>query len=258
MSFYSSKFKIRSTEVDINDNMYPSSIVRLLMETGNRQMEDRKPTYYELLQNNMSFILVRFAFELKDQIKRGDSVEVRTWISPHKAATIPRSYLVIRNGEEVLKAHSDWTVVSLSEKKIIGAADVGLSNYDADEALALEHTKLRFRFAKDRTWEEAGNHLVRYDEIDRNMHMNNTYYENMFWSRVPEVSDKELRSFSLAFFHEAALDSRIDIFRSELGENIKEKGLIPDDKDSKTYLFRSTVGGERNCEAVIRTASLIR
>lgn len=45
MSTYREHYSVSSHDVDINNNIKPSSLARLMQETANHNMRDRRPTY---------------------------------------------------------------------------------------------------------------------------------------------------------------------------------------------------------------------
>ena len=101
MSTYIEHYSISSHDVDINNNIKPSSFARLMQETGNHNMRDRRPTYEELFDNGQSFIATRILYEVVDQIHSYDEIDVHTWAATGKAATYVRCFLVKR-GEEIV------------------------------------------------------------------------------------------------------------------------------------------------------------
>ncbi len=56
---YTEKYKVTSHDVDVNNNMKPSLVLRYMQETANHQMRDRKPSYYDLFFAGKSFIITR-------------------------------------------------------------------------------------------------------------------------------------------------------------------------------------------------------
>ena len=88
MSTYIEHYSISSHDVDINNNIKPSSFARLMQETGNHNMRDRRPTYEELFDNGQSFIATRILYEVIDQIHRYDEIDVHTWGDDRKGGNL--------------------------------------------------------------------------------------------------------------------------------------------------------------------------
>ena len=185
-----------SYDVDANNNAKPTIIAKLLNETANLHMKDRRPTYYELFFKGLSFIAVRMAFEIKEQLHPYDEVDVYTWTAEGKGATFFRCYSIERDGVEVVRAYSEWTVVNLNTGKLCHRDEIDLSNYEVDDIHELD-TPVKFHFPSNLEFEKCGEHVVEYTDTDMNGHMNNTIYQNMIWDFVPDVEHKKLTAFSL-------------------------------------------------------------
>ena len=100
MNCYTEHFVISSHDIDINGNVRPSIVCRLMQETANHHMRDRKPTYNELFEKGQSYIAIRMAIEQPAQLHMYEEVSVDTWTCSGKGATFLRCYR-IRRGDEV-------------------------------------------------------------------------------------------------------------------------------------------------------------
>ena len=245
--YYSENLEIMSHDVDGNNNARPSIIARLMQETANHHMRDRRPTYYELFQEGKSYILVRFACELIEQLHPYDKVEVRTWTCEPKGATFKRNYEIVKEDRIIAKAYSEWAVVDIKSDRILRANQVDHKNYERGDQIELL-IPIKFHFADSHEFKHVGHKHVGYTDCDMNMHMNNTHYQDMLWDYIPEVQDKKMTAFSLRFMAEAHMGSNIEI-------EMAESDLIPDASGGKeTWMFRTEVGGRQNVEAIINTS----
>lgn len=245
---YAEHFTLMSHDIDINGNVRPSIISRLMGETANHHMRDRRPTYYELFDEGKSFIATRMAFELRAQLKRYDEVEVRTWYCPGKAATWVRCFTIERGGETVARAYSEWAVADRLRGGLCRVSEIDMSNYESDEPLRMK-VPVRFRFPADAAFEKCGEKTVVYSEVDMNLHMNNTYYQDMIWNCVPGVEHRKVTSFSLRFMAEAPLGHDIEIWRAPM-----EKTLNDGCGAEESWYFRTLVDGRTNTESIVCAA----
>ena len=239
MSKYKRHFTVMSYDVDANNNAKPTIIAKLLNETANLHMKDRRPTYYELFFKGLSFIAVRMAFEIKEQLHPYDEVDVYTWTAEGKGATFFRCYSIERDGVEVVRAYSEWTVVNLNTGKLCHRDEIDLSNYEVDDIHELD-TPVKFHFPSNLEFEKCGEHVVEYTDTDMNGHMNNTIYQYMIWDFVPDVEHKKLTAFSLRYMAEAPMGSTIEIYRAKAAEY------------DEGYYFKTIVGGKANTAALVR------
>lgn len=252
MAKYKRHFVIMSYDVDANNNVKPTIIAKLLNETANLHMRDRRPTYYELFFKGLSFIAVRMAFEIKEQLHPYDEVDVYTWTAEGKGATFFRCYSMERDGIEVVKAYSEWTVVNLNTGKLCHRDEIDFSNYEVDKLHRFE-TPIKFHFPSDLEFEKCGEHIVEYADTDMNGHMNNTIYQNMIWSYVPGVEHKKLTAFSMRYMAEAPHGSRIEIFRAKVTGDVAD-GLGSEER----YYFKTIVDGNVNTASLVSCAETER
>ena len=241
-----------SYDMDANNNAKPSVIATLFQETANHHMRDRRPTYYELFFSGKSFIAVRMAFEMKEQLHPYDEVDVYTWTAEGKGATFFRCYTMEREGIEVARAYSEWTVADLNTGKLCHRDEIDFSNYEVDELIDM-HVPVKFHVPADTEFEKCGEHLVEFCDTDMNGHMNNAAYKNMIWNRVPAVAGKKLTSFSMRFMAEAPLGSTIEIYRAK-AEAPVEDGCGA----QESYYFKTMVNGKVNTTALVSCAKTER
>lgn len=243
--YYSEKYKVTSHDVDTNDNIMPSAMMRYMQETANHQMRDRKPSYYDFFGEGMSFVITRMSLEVTGSIRQYDEIEVRTYTAGEKGAIFYRGYEIYLGDELLAKAIGEWVMTGFTDGKIYRASDVDLSNYESSEKPELL-IPTKWRMPKDVDMKELGTHHVYYSDCDMNMHMNNTNYANMLWDLVPEIYKKEVTSLNLRFRTEAPLGCDISITGTKVDP--QETG---DAKAEEAYMFRSYVDGKPNLEAML-------
>jgi len=245
LSSFKEHYTLSSHAVDPNDNVWPSIVARLMVETANHQMRDRKPTYDELFAEGKSYILIRLSIQMTGSLTKYEHADVETWTCPSKAATFIRCFRISVDGEERARGYSEWAVTNLKTDTLMKVSDVDISNYEHDEALDM-NIPVHFRLPKDLEWEECDPHTVRYSMVDKNMHMNNTYYENMIWDRYPDAQDKVMTSFSIRFRAEAHLGATVRVYRSKFDEPVDD-GCGAEE----SYYFHSMAGERTNTEVLI-------
>ena len=247
---YSECYAVTSHDVDVNNNMKPSLILRYMQETANHQMRDRKPSYYELFFSGKSFILTRVTIEIYEQLHQYDQIQVDTWRCPEKGATFIRCFEILRDGKTAARAYTVWAVTNHETGKPCKANEVDISNYETEEPLTLE-LPTRFRLAKDLSFTKAGVKEVFYSDVDMNRHMNNTNYPDMLWNFIPDVIEKQVTSVNLRFMKEAPLGAEVEVYCAKMDEPLEQ-----DTAAEETWCFYSLVNGEVNVEAQIGMRSL--
>ena len=247
---FKEEYEITSHDIDVNNNIKPSFLIRYMQETANHQMRDRKPTYLDFFNRGMTFIVTRMTVEIYAQLHQYEHIEVATWSCPPKGATLIRCYEIKRGDELVAQAYSTWTVVNMNTGKLCKSSEIDLSNYESEEPLEMD-LPTRVRLPKDIEYEKMTTKEVVYSECDMNLHMNNTNYPDMLWNYIPDVRNKKVTSVNLRFMKEAALGAKLDIYRGRLPEPVEG------DKDAtEMYCFASRIDGETNVEATFGLAPL--
>ena len=248
MSKYKEHYALKSYDMDANNNAKPTVIATLFQETANHHMRDRRPTYYELFFSGKSFIAVRMAFEVREQLHPYDEVDVYTWTAEGKGATFFRCYAMERDGVEIARAYSEWTVADLNTGKLCHRDAIDFSHYEVDDLIEM-HVPTKFHLPQDADFEKCGEHRVEYCDTDMNGHMNNAVYKNIIWNCIPDVAHKKLTSFSMRFMAEAPMGSTVEIYRAKLDKPIDDECGA-----EESYYFKTIVDGKANTMALVSAA----
>lgn len=234
----------RTVEVlDTNSNnvIRPSALLRFMQEAANHNMRACRPTYEELFEQGLAFILSRISVKCYSTIRAYDKLTVKTWPVHGKGVTFPRSYRILRNDEVIAEGDSMWALVDTKNHKLLKNDDIDMSNYTFDESINLP---LRFRIPTTTILNELGTHEVAYSETDCNRHMNNTNYPDMICNFIPDIDKKEVREFTISFASEAPYKELLSI---NMGISANENGV---------YYFRTKKGEQTNIEARVVTQDI--
>lgn len=242
--YYTEHYAVSSHDVDVNNNIRPSILLRFMQETANHQMRDNKPSYYELFFSGKSFVITRISIEVYEQLHQYDEIEARCWVCRGKAATFIRCYQIYRGTELCAEAYSEWALADLKQGGLVRTSDIDFSGYEYDEQLELDLPR-RFRIPKEVELKKMGTDRVRYSEVDLNGHMNNTYYPDMLWDCIPDIEGKIVTSLNIRFVHEALLNSEVQIYGAEASPE-----LSGDPRAEQVYVMQSRIGSRKNVDAV--------
>lgn len=250
--FYSADYMVGCMDVDVNDNVKPTSLIKFIQDTANRQMHDRKPSYVELFAEKKAFIVSRFSIEIYKELHQFDEINVRTWTAGERGVTFYRGYQVMLGDECAALASADWAVVDTADGHLYRTNEVDLSNYESGEKPDLD-IATRFMLPKDMQFEKCGDHHIDYSECDMNMHMNNSQYADVMWNTIDDIRNSKVTSYSIRFRTEAACGSDIEIYKGKA-----ENSLLHDDRAEDVYAFRTLVDGKTNVEALFGIKHLAR
>lgn len=248
--YYTEHYAVSSHDVDVNNNIRPSMVLRFMQETANHQMRDNKPSYYDLFFSGKSFVITRISIEIYEQLHQYDEIDVRCWVCEGKAATYVRCYQIYRDDTLCAQAYSEWALTDIHSGRLIRTSEIDFSKYEAGKKLELDLPR-RFHVPGDLEMKRLGNERVRYSTVDLNGHMNNTYYPDMLWNCIPDIEQKMVTSMNIRFIHEALLNSEIEVFGAET-----ERSFAKDPRAEQVYVMRSQIGERKNVEMIFGLKTL--
>ena len=217
----------------------PSSVWRWLQEAANRQMLTEGPSYDELMERGLSFLLSRMCVDFIRPILQYEDLTVETFGLPSRGYSFERGYrLTDAAGKTVAAGLSVWALYDLKTGRFARVDALG-DGYTGGEAPAVS-TPTRFLIPESVRLEQVGERRVMWSDVDVNRHVNNTGYPNVLCDYLPDPAAGELFGMSINYKNEAKLGETIAIFCGE--EPIPE---------GKRYWFRTLTGEKINVEAMM-------
>lgn len=237
--------EVLAHDIDVNRFARPTSIVKYMQETVDRNLHTCHPTYEELLKKGLSFIVSRTALEVCRPLKEYENLEIETWATETRSATFPRSFIIKSDGEIVAKALTIWALIDINEKRFLKGSEFSTEGYGNGEQIELS-VPTRFKIPSDVILSKCGEKRVMYSDIDRNLHMNNTKYFDMLFDYIPNREKVYLSSCIMNYVGEAPLDSNIEIF---ISKPVVENGEF-------IYYFKTVIDGKTNIESKLGVLEL--
>ncbi len=241
---YEEEFEVTAHMTDADDVCRASEILRFLQEAANRQLEHFGPTAAQLYEQKRAFFLSRISIDIERPLHAYDRVLANSWpcTSSH-GAVFDRDYALFHKTPDrvipAASAVSQWALVDVDTRKLLRVEDSEIFYACADTVSV--SIPLRFRIPKDAVLEDAGKKEILYSDVDKNRHMNNTHYPDLYCDRLP-MDGMRVASFAIVFLKEAPLGETIRVTRT----------ISPD--ENGLYYFRTyrTSDGLVNTEAAIR------
>ena len=231
--------EVSTHDIDINGNAKPSAILRYLQEAANKNFAAMGPSYNQLIDNNLSFVVSRAAINILSPLKELEEISVHTWATQNSGVVFPRSYQ-IKSGDKILvESLMNWALIDTKNKRFVRGSEFDVSVYGTDEPLDIP---TRFKIPKDLEMSFVGEKEVLYSDIDKNMHMNNTIYPNVLFNFIPNVQNLFMSQLLINYVSEAPLGKTLKIFMSK-AENCD---------DGIGYYFRTVIDDKTNIEAMMR------
>ena len=183
------EYKVHYYYTDYKGRLKPSYITRYIHETANRSMKNFGFSSDFLFKKNLAFILSKISFKYYSPIVEDDVIKVQTWALPPKTTIFQRNYRIYKDDGIAVEAASAWALINIKEKSIIRPENF---EYMTEEMLDSEEISFevqkRLRIPDD--MEYLTDYIIKYSDIDHNLHMNNSVYIDLICDCVYNQGEK--------------------------------------------------------------------
>lgn len=213
---YSEKYHVRWHDTDAGREMRPTEVLAYMQECANHQFRTHAKTLDKMRdEDGVGFILSRVAVDFLAPVHAYEEIEVHTATCAGHGLCFPRRFEILRNGEVVARAMSQWAMVRVSDRALLRVSEAPLCFGDEPEIET--DTSLRFRVPRELAFEAVGERRISWSDLDYNMHMNNTKYPDMVCDFLPDPLGVRVTGMSLSYQREAAFGDVLGVERATDG-----------------------------------------
>lgn len=236
MSEFRCNLVVDPHDVDYNGIAKASSVMRYIQSAAEAQLTEGGMSYEELRARKRAFILSRIRLEIDRPLYEFRKLTAISYPSESRGYSFFRCYRLEAEGETVAKAISVWALVDTETRGLVRVNDFELGITPLPP-IDMEIGRIRL----PDTLHDVGGYGVHYGDVDRNMHMNNTKYPDMYSNFLP-LFGKRIRAMTVNYRNEAKIGESLRVLRAE------SEGL---------YYFRTVRSdGTVNSEAEIELCDL--
>lgn len=226
---WSEKYRINTHDTDFNRVVSASGIMRYMQDASNYQMEGESPSYNELFDSGLAFVLSRLRLSIYAPLYSHDEITAETWACESHGVSFNRCYRILKGDSIAAEAVTVWGLLDTNTHRLRRVDSVELG-YSMDEMLELD-SPARLRIPQDANMVLVGEHRVGYGEVDINRHLNNTHYPDMYCDFIPDMGGNRVTSMGLSFLSEAPLGEQLKIYMASYDgtyymRSVKEDGSI--------------------------------
>lgn len=206
------EFFINSSQCDFDDYLKISAAFDYFQDLASMNAEEIGVGFDKVYKLGYYWVVLYEQIEVVKRIpKFGDDIIVKTWPRPRGRLEFEREYAICdKNNELLVKAISNWVLIDVNKRSISKAEDVifngeyvNYTNYEGKQKRKLNLEEKEF----DNTYE----YTVSIEDLDHNLHMNNTRYFNKILNMQCFDTYKRWKKCEIAFIHEARLNDKIKI-----------------------------------------------
>ena len=207
---YRSTFTISDIYLDCFGRLKPSSILYFVQEAAGQHCNLLKVDWNTLSKQNLFWAVTRHRVQITRLPTRGETITVETWPMPTTKVAFPRSVVAYdEKGKEVFRAISIWVLMDSRSRAMIlpGKSGVLVEGALRGNELSIPRAIL------PAVLKNQDCRTVRYTQLDRNGHMNNTRYLDWVDDLLPSAFHKAhpVREFSVSYHAEAREGQQIQL-----------------------------------------------
>ena len=210
-------YDIYGTMTDCYGELKLSALLYLAQDAAGEHCKELALDWDTMAQKQMFWAVIRHRVQITRLPKEGEKIRVQTWPMPTTRVAFPRSTVAYdENGRELFRAISIWVIMDRNTRGMILPAKSGIlvpgvsfgNELPAPRSLAPQGLS------------SGENRQVRYMDLDKNGHMNNTRYLDWVADLLPSKfygahQPKEL----VIYYNQEALEGQEIHLQWELNGN---------------------------------------
>ncbi len=165
----------------------------------------------------LTWVLSRFAIEVKRYPKQFDEITIETWIEDISKFISTRNFkLYDSKGEVLAEACSYWSMIDMKTRRPVNLNESIYKNAPITPESPNMERPARILEVKGEKVDEV---KVRYSDIDFNQHANSARY--IKWQldsyNIDEFKNKQIKRFDINFVQEVLFGEKLEVYREEKG-----------------------------------------
>lgn len=240
-SVWREKFEIKSYNVDFQQNIKPSVLMQFFQEVASRHAATLGAGYDALIERELFWALSRLTVEITRMPHWGETILIETWPCGSEGLFFRRDFILYDSDSNVIiRAVSGWLLLAVSTLRPQRPIILGLQLPANDGRKSLSYFPERIATQTERL---AFIKTVAYNEIDQNLHVNNTRY--LDWAtdcfQLDHYMAKRLSGFSLEFLAETHWGDEIEL---NIGGGAMNSDIEALERTTSTILFKANLNWE--------------
>ena len=201
---------IEDMHLDRFGRLKPSTILYFAQEAAGGHCQILKLDWETLAKKDLFWAVIRQKVEITRLPTRGETITVETWPMPTTRSAFPRATVAYdQEGNELFRVIGLWVLMNTTTRGMVLPAKSGI-----DLTGTLRGTELAAPGSiAPMALENVTPRTVRYTELDRNGHMNNTRYLDWLMDLLPAQFHEQhpAKAFTVCYLSEAREKQEISL-----------------------------------------------
>lgn len=219
---YTTKIKLYNSYFDRFDRLSAKAILNIFQDVASYHGEAIGVGFKELLKLNLYWVISRIKVDIKRMPHPDETVIVETW--PHEKGRIDFDRdlkISSEDGEVLIIGTSKWCVIDKETRSLQRTDSL---NYYGEICKEINYTDRFGRIILPQTEsKQVFSHIVRFTDLDHNIHMNNTNYATLVMNATEE---KEFSHFEINFVNECLENDEIKVYLTKEDEKEFVYGMV--------------------------------
>lgn len=208
---------VENSDADVSSHLKPSAFLCMAQSIAAEQLTLLSPaaTQPELVKQNLAWALSRARYVFKRMPEMFENYVLSSWHKRQDNLYYIRDFrMETPEGEELITGTSSWIILNLASRSV-EAHWSGMTEVDEVHDDAMETAAPRIRMPRGVEPELAGEHIVRYSDVDINFHANNTKYVDWAMDVLDYglTSQKRIKELLINYNHEVRAGETVQLYK---------------------------------------------
>lgn len=234
---YHEQFKIRASEVDVNQKATLPAICNLLQEIAGNHARELQVDITDLQQNKLTWVLHRLHVKMERFPHWRETITIMSWPSGGDGVRAHRDFLIQdAGGETIGRSLSYWLILDIQSRRPnrIPAGILESVPPKSEHVLPLE----KGDFSQLEQVDSLKTFEVRKTDLDLNKHLNNVRYVEWALACLPE--SVKPHNIAIKFMAEAVLGDIVTAEHRSVDQDGQQFQIKRDSDDKILALAYST------------------
>ncbi|MDO5608078.1 MAG: thioesterase [Capnocytophaga sp.] len=210
----SEDYKIRSTQVNLNNHLGLYGILGMLQDAAAEHAESLGFGYTQLVKKGFFWALLQQKLKMDEWPKWNETITIQTWTKPIEGVYAVREFEIFHNGKKIGECASLWITISIESRRPIDLSkEQEIFCPRTDYSLDLKTNRVQL----PENMQLIQNRKVQISDLDVNLHVNNVKYTKWVLDMVPLDQNKDffVREYEINFLSETFLGDEVEGYMSK-------------------------------------------
>ena len=234
---YRETFKLYGNDCDCFGRVKPSALLGILQEVAGAQCAELHMSWEEMAEKNLFWAITRQSLQITRMPRAYETITVETWPVPASRVAYPRSTVAFdEHGNELFRCMALWVLMDRKNRGMVLPGKSGIDVPGHLRGLELPAPKS----LSPQVLSAAQDRIVRFNQLDRNGHMNNTRYLDWVTDLLPGDFHRAhpIREFTVCYLSEAREGERITLHHELGADGVLNVNATRPDPQDPTKLHR--------------------